>query len=80
VRDHAPGRKSPRELERVAARVAAESARDRRRVAGDGQVVVGGLATEQPVAERAAHQPGTVGHVGERVKRVAHEAGCPSWW
>ena len=65
-RDHAPGAELAAELEGDALGGARQPAGVRARVAGDGEVDVVGVAVQQPVAHRAADQPG--GFARERAR------------
>ena len=76
--DHAPGAELVGELERGAARAAAEAAGGAAHVAVDDDVEVGRRAAQQPVAQRAADEPGAL--AGQRLaQRLDHNA-TPSRW
>lgn len=65
VVDDPPGVEIAGELERVAADLGGEVACRRRDVAGEGDVDVDDIATEDRVADRSADDPGAVGDVAE---------------
>ena len=77
ARDHAPGAECAGQHERGAGARAGHRARGRLRVAGEGDVEIGGVAAEQPVAHRAADDPGL--RLADAracgLERVAHAAG-----
>jgi hypothetical protein len=72
ARDDPPHAELLGELERMPADAAGQGPGRTRRVAVERDVVVGGLASEQPVADRAADKPRGPVEVGQRVQRIGH--------